>query len=171
MRKEFTEYFFIGLGLAAGIFVMIGAMFAMIVIFFHMGATPPFFVSFAIFAFGAVLTAAAAAIPWLHKHCKSDPDIIIDDAGLLFRTVVLQGHWWPQSGELMPWSEIQSIELGPYGRGEGIYVLWRGQRFCHVLKGVFVDRDGKSFWRVSPILKEINATWDRCRNGSPVTEP
>jgi hypothetical protein len=171
MRTEFTGYHLIPLGLAIGIGAMWMGMFPMIVIIVSNRQLPPFFF-FGLFAFGALLAAGAAAgIPWLHRQFESDPDIIIDDTGLVLRRVKLEGDWWAQSGELMPWSEIQSVELGPYGRGQGIYVLWRGQRFRYFIKGVYVDGDGKSFWYMNSILEDIKVTWDRCRNGGPVTEP
>jgi hypothetical protein len=129
----------------------------------------PHFLFFVLLAFGAIVIAGpAVTIPWLHKYLEPTPDITIDDAGLLFRTVRLKGDWWSRGGELMPWSEIQSIELAPDGRGESIYVLWKGQRLRHWFQGPYLDGDGKYRW--VGIFEEIKATWDRRHTEGSVTK-
>jgi hypothetical protein len=169
MRKEFTCYWWlIHIGVAVGILPMWMGLFPMIVtIASHQ---QPHFIFFALFAFGAVVIAGAAvAIPRLHKYWEPTPDITIDDEGLLLRAVKLEGDWWAQRGELMPWSEIHSVESAPYGRGEGIYVLWRGQRFRSWVQDPYLDSDGK-FRSENSICEEIKATWDRCHNRGSVIE-
>jgi len=51
-------------------------------------------------ACAASWTIFVTATPWLRKRSKTRPLLIIDDTGLWLRTV----------GELMPWSEIQSVD-------------------------------------------------------------
>jgi hypothetical protein len=172
VRREFTCYWWLA---PTGIFFGIGPMWMGMVALIGTIAShqrPHFmiFICLALFAFGAIVIAGGAvAIPWLHKYLNPTPDITIDDAGLLFRIVKLKGDWWVRQGQLMPWSEIQSVELAPYGRGESIDVLWGGQRFHHWIQGPYLDGDGKYRWENS-IFEEIKATRDRCHTGGSVSQ-
>jgi len=110
-------------------------------------------------ACAASWTIFVTATPWLRKRSKTRPLLIIDDTGLWLRTV----------GELMPWSEIQSVDWVDLGRG-GVQtiVVWRHERHPSHW-GELMDHDGKHWWPHS-IYKEIRERWERCRGASVSAE-
>jgi hypothetical protein len=102
-------------------------------------------------------TTFVAATPWLRRRSKMRPLIIIDDAGLWLRSV----------GELMPWSEIQSVEWKNDGRYINIIVAWRHERY-RVEGWMMMDGDGKH-WGPRRIYKEVRACWEQNRHPSSVS--
>jgi hypothetical protein len=121
----------------------------------------------------AGFTIWVAVTPWLRKRSKTRPLIIIDDAGLWLRRV----------GELMPWSEIQSVEWrvlhewrvhNPginFGGTRDIVVVWKHEQYSlayhgHAVGAEFLmDRDDK-LWGPYSLYKEIKAHWEQDRAGS-----
>jgi hypothetical protein len=104
------------------------------------------------------------ALRWRKKN-KTRPLIIIDDTGL----------WHRKLGELIPWSEIQSIEYWAHpGTGASdIRVVYRHER--HSLPSSsrwqplnLMDSDGHRAWN-SSVCKEIKACWERNRDASAVS--
>ena len=97
------------------------------------------------------------ALRWRKKN-KTLPLIIIDDTGL----------WHRRFGELIPWSEIQSVEYWarPSIAVEDIRVVFRHER--HSLQpSNLMDSDGHRVWN-SSVYKEIKACWERNRDTSAV---
>jgi hypothetical protein len=115
----------------------------------------------------ASFTIWGAATPWLRKRSKTRPLIIIDDAGLWLRRV----------GELMPWSEIQSVEWRVHNPGSNfggtrdIVVVWKHEQYSIAHHGravgaeFLMDRDDK-LWGPYSLYKEINARREQDRAGS-----
>ena len=100
------------------------------------------------------LTIYAAANPWLRKRSMTRPLIIIDDAGL----------WLREVGELMRWSEIQSVECGRRIQPR-CTIVWRHEPIRIVAKGNFMDRDGKCLL-ASSVYSVVKELWEQNRTGS-----
>jgi hypothetical protein len=99
----------------------------------------------------AALALYAAANPWLRKRSMMHPLIIIDDTGL----------WLREVGEVLPWSEIQSVE----------WRWWQAQ-FTIVWKRVpirifasLMDRDGTR-WLPRFVHEVVKERWEQNRVGA-----
>jgi hypothetical protein len=105
----------------------------------------------AIFASVAIY---AAANPWLRKRSMRRPLIILDDAGL----------WLREVGELMRWSEIQSVECGRLIQPR-CTIVWRHEPIRIIAKGSYMDRDGKC-WLASSVYSAVKQRWEQNHAGS-----
>jgi hypothetical protein len=88
---------------------------------------------------------------------KTRPVVIIDDAGLWLRSV----------GELIPWSEVQSLERKYTKDGDYIVVVYKDQP--HSFGVCLMDTDGRR-WLTKSIYKETKAYWERNRRASSVSD-
>jgi hypothetical protein len=101
---------------------------------------------------GAPFTTLGAAILRWRKRIKNRPLVIIDDAGLCLRKV----------GELMPWSEIQSVKLECANPdAEYFLIVCRDQRYEFGAR--FLDRNGVR-WSGPEICEGIKERWQRKRH-------
>jgi hypothetical protein len=112
---------------------------------------------FAVFAAcGALFAILGAHILRWRKRYKNRPLVVIDDAGLWLRKV----------GELMPWSEIQSVKL-EFANPDALFfvIVWRDQRY--EFGAGLLDRNGVQWW-ARDIREEIEERWQRNRHASSV---
>jgi hypothetical protein len=101
----------------------------------------------------ATVAIYAAASPWLRKRSMTRPLIIIDDAGL----------WLREVGELMRWSEIQSVECGRLIQPR-CTIVWRHKPIRIIAKGNFMDCDGNCLL-ASSVYSAVKELWEQNRAG------
>jgi hypothetical protein len=89
-----------------------------------------------------------AVVQWRRKRSMTQPLIIVDDAGL----------WLREVGELMPWSEIQSVELAKAWPPRFTVVC---RRVPIRVAGTFMDRHGKTPWDQRWVYNVVRERWER----------
>lgn len=161
MRQEFFRYYFSPVQAALLVCVGIDAVYggwgqlplAQTWPFLQFDKPAKIFFGLLVVIFASVAIYAAAN-PWLRKRSMTRPLIIIVDAGV----------WLREVGELMRWSEIQSVECGRRIQPR-CTIVWRHEQIRIVAKGNFMDRDGKCLL-ASSVYSVVKELWEQNRTGS-----
>jgi hypothetical protein len=93
---------------------------------------------------------------WKKRNDAPPLLIAIDDSGL----------WLREVGEVMHWSEVQSVKISYWGTAS-CTIRWRHNSIrLESTPELYSDRDGKT-WVAPAVYREIRSHWERCAAAVP----
>jgi hypothetical protein len=151
MRQEFSFY-----AIPPAIAFPVCGFFAMVFVMFGLSVAQKGTLSALIpIGSGIFIILWAFILSWWWKKTASRLLIVIDDSGL----------WLKEIGQLMRWSEIQSISLCADADPHPLFdIVWNGKPYRVNGSGLYRDRNGTA-WRVRSVYKQIISRWEQGRVG------